>query len=128
MKILFSQLSKYIIVGTASYFVDLLLFIVARSLFDATIPLANILARSSGALTAFHLNYLYTFKITTGNLTQALSRYFLLWVLNTLLSTVFIQHFSSSVFVYKEIYFKVAIEILLILTNFLICKFWIYKS
>jgi putative flippase GtrA len=128
MKILFFLFSRYMIVGTAAYSIDLILFVTARSLFEASIPHANILARASGALAAFLLNYQYTFKSTTRGLSQSFFRYLVLWCFNTFLSTTFILQFSSPVFVYNEIYFKVAIEILLVLTNFLICKFWIYKS
>ena len=128
MKVLIFQLSRYIIVGAAAYFIDLILFVAARSILETSIAHANILARFSGAFTAFLLNYRYTFKAATNNLSLSLFRYLVLWLLNTLISTVFIQEFSSPVFVYTEIYFKVAIEIILVLTNFLVCKFWIYKS
>ncbi|MGZ8135841.1 MAG: GtrA family protein [Methylococcaceae bacterium] len=120
---------RYLLIGGIAYLVDVLLFSGARFLLLMPIAHANMLARGMGAITAYGLNHSWTFKQPLARIRRSAWRYFSLWLINTSLSTTLLQGLSELTTVPGySIILKAIVELLLVLSNFFVCKFWVFKA
>jgi putative flippase GtrA len=120
---------RYLLVGGFAYSVDVFMFGGLNIELAVPVVPANIAARAVGAVTAFLLNHLWTFRQPLVRARFAGVRYLGLWLINTLLSTTLLQTISEwSPDAYQTWLGKAVIEWLLVSVNFIICKFWVFKS
>ncbi|OQK16830.1 hypothetical protein AU255_02695 [Methyloprofundus sedimenti] len=120
---------RYILSGGIAYLVDITLFAILQLWFQLPIIHANIAARSAGAIAAFMLNKFWTFNASNTKFSSSLLRYLSLWLINTALSSALLltlKTLSTTMFYIMGL--KVLIETLLILSNFIICKLWVFKK
>lgn len=129
MKTIVRSFLRYLFSGVIAYLVDVLLFIALHLWLQLPIIYANVPARAVGAISAYGLNHIWTFSHPLTHIRYSALRYFGLWLINTGLSTTLLQtlseHTASS---FYNIYLKAAVEFLLILSNFIICKFWVFQK
>lgn len=123
------SLLRYLLAGGIAYFVDVSVFGGLRFIPEIPIAYANVLARSIGAITAYGLNHLWTFRQSLTRVNYSALRYLGLWLINTLLSTTLLQGLSGlALTLYHSIALKAMIEGVLVLSNFIVCKFWVFKN
>jgi putative flippase GtrA len=120
---------RYLFSGGAAYLVDVLLFTALHLWLQLPVAYANIPAREVGAINAYGLNHLWTFNRPLAHIKHSALRYFVLLLINTGLSTTLLQILSEySTASFYTIYLKALIELLLVLSNFIVCKFWVFKK
>jgi len=120
---------RYLFSGGVAYLIDVALFSSLHLWLQLPIIYANVPARAAGAVTAYGLNHLWTFNRPLNHVRHSALRYFSLWLINTGLSTVFLQHLNTYSTVASDmVYLKALIELLLVLSNFILCKFWVFKK
>lgn len=129
MKKIVRSFTRYLFSGGIAYLVDVLLFAMLQQGLQLPTIYANVPARAAGAITAYSLNHSWTFGRPLAHIKHSALRYFGLWLINTGLSTVLLQYLSTySTAAYYTICLKAIIEFLLMLSNFIICKFWVFKK
>ncbi|MDD5460895.1 MAG: GtrA family protein [Methylococcales bacterium] len=120
---------RYLLTGGVAYGVDVLLFAALHLLLQLPVTHANVLARVAGAVTAYGINHVWTFKHPVALIKHSSIRYFSLWLINTALSTALLQTLSRQTAIpLSAINIKASIELMLVLTNFFICKYWVFKK
>ncbi len=129
MKAIARSLLCYIFSGGVAYIIDVLLFATLNIWMRLPITFANVSARAVGAVTAYGLNHILTFNRPLAHVKYSAIRYFGLWLVNTSLSTAFLQILNDySPTSFYTISSKIVIELLLPISNFLVCKFWVFKK
>ncbi len=120
---------RYLFSGGIAYLVDIFLFTALHLWLQLPIAYANVPARAAGAITAYGLNHIWTFSRPLGHIKYSALRYFGLWLINTGLSTALLQMLNEySTTSFYVINLKAVIEFLLVLSNFTLCKFWVFKK
>lgn len=127
MKSIRAQFISYLFAGLFAYSVDVGSFGILRYFLPLTIESANLLARIVGALTAYLLNYYWTFSAHTYATKASFLKYMLLWLVSTAISTSVLVIFAGAMELKGEIAVKGVVEVVLAMSNFLVCKYWIYK-
>lgn len=129
MKTIARSFLRYLFSGGVAYLADVLLFTFLRLSLQLPLAYANVPARAVGAITAYGLNHIWTFNRPLTHIKHSALRYFGLWLINTGLSTTLLQILSEySTASFYTIYLKALIEFVLVLSNFFVCKFWVFKK
>ncbi|MDD5275593.1 MAG: GtrA family protein [Methylovulum sp.] len=120
---------RYLFSGGVAYVVDVSLFAGLHLWLQLPIAIANVPARAAGAITAYGLNHIWTFRYSLARVKYSALRYLGLWLINTGLSTILLQLLNDySATSFYTINLKAMIELLLVLSNFTVCKFWVFKK
>jgi len=129
MKKLVRSFMRYLLTGGVAYLVDVLLFASLFFLLQLPIIYANVFARGAGAITAYGINHVWTFKHPVALIKSSTLRYLGLWLINTVFSTTLLQSLSgqTSASIYA-IGLKAFIELILVLINFFVCKYWVFRK
>lgn len=128
MKTIASQFIYYLIAGAIAFSIDLSCFSILRYYLQLNISGANISARFLGALSAYLMNHFWTFK-ANNSISLSFLKYAALWVCSTFISTQAIllaSHYRYGL--NAEVASKFCIEILIVLFNFILCKYWVFKK
>lgn len=128
MKVWLEQIFLFVIVGIIQVAIDSSI-LVGLSAAGASIAVANVSGRLSGAFAGFFLNGAATFSDQTKKRLAGkhLVRFIITWITLTLISTwlLYLLHMQVSL---KTIWLaKPGIEIFLAFISFFVSKFWIYK-
>ncbi len=127
MKSIPLQFAYYLLTGGISFLVDMGCFASLRHYLNANIMTANVAARFAGALSAYLLNHHWTFKSDSSRVSSFM-KYAALWLFSTLVSTetvMLASHFRHGLA--AEIAGKFCIEVLIVIFNFLVCKYWVFR-
>lgn len=121
------QFVKYGVVGVGALAVDVCSFMVLRNS-GMELIFANTAARLIGAVVAYCGQYFWTFKqpVQTLHWFKKLGPYALLWFFATWLSSSLIVLFVS--LNVPEGVSKLGAELVTPLVNFLVSRYWIFKS
>jgi putative flippase GtrA len=124
---LIKQIFQYGLVGVTALGVDVGVFTLCR-MWGADLLVANTAARFAGAVTAYTGNYLWTFsqKAHAKDWVKTSWRYVVIWVGATTLSTVLINTLINVGL--TETYAKLAVEMALPILNFLLSRYWVFKT
>lgn len=122
----------FVLVGLLQLAVDTALFALLISLSVPTAG-ANVLSRVSAALLGFALNRYGTFQQsndTLRRLTASLSRFILLFLALTVISTTAIVVLESLAGggVDRKVLYKLVVEGVLAVISFLVSKYWVYRN
>lgn len=124
------EIARYTLLSGIAFGVDIEVFSLLRFIFRIDLITANIAARASGAIFAFLFNYYLTFTTARKlGLDASALRYLRLWLGSTTLSSACLYGLSSFVDTpFIEVFMKTSVEVAIMVMNFCVCKFWVYKS
>ena len=121
------QVAGYAIVGLAQLGVEWIVF-VAGTMLAIPVPVANILARVSGASLGFWLNGRFTFASAGARLDRrALGRFIVSWCVLTVVGTAAVTWLDKAGGLPLAWIGKPVIDIALAAFGFLASKYWIYR-
>ena len=115
------------LVGVVQVALDSSVYILLTTLGLATPP-SNVCGRIAGALLGFWLNGRLTFAHQDKpRLRWRLTRYVILWIAMTTISTLALTLIASQAGLRQTWWAKPLIETALGVTSFLICRHWVYR-
>lgn len=126
--LIFRQAVKFGFVGVGQIAIDWLALVLLSEL-GAPATVANVIGRILGASAGFWFNGAWTFsEREDGSLgSRNLTRFVLLWLATTVLSTVCIANINHSQGLHAAWIAKPMIDAVLAGASFLASKYWIYK-
>ena len=120
----------FLFVGALQYLLDVFLMYLLVKL-SFSIAISNIVSRASAAFMGYFINGQYTFRSRNLLQKESLTKFIILWIGLTVVSTVaiYIGKFYTGGEFNPEIalIFKIIIEAILVLVSFLLQKFWVFK-
>lgn len=122
----------FVLVGGFQYVLDAALFAVLISTGVATVP-SNVASRAGAAVVGFLLNRYLTFgqrSDTFKRFGASLSRFVLLFIALTIVSTVAIRGLESTWGSddLSRIMAKLAVEAVLAVLSFVVSRFWVFRN
>lgn len=120
------KFSKYIIVGLSAVAVDFGVFIFLLDMLYFSLSIANAAGIIVGFLWSFSLNKLWAFQSSTNSFVQFFLTFFLL--LFNILATTFLIAILVEQFVVPAAYAKIAMQAAVVLWNFIIYNYFIFKN
>ncbi len=117
----------YLLIGVGQWLLDWGVMVLISHL-GAKVELANICSRIGVAMLGFWLNGKITFssEVTRVGRTQ-LQRYALMWLSNTVISTLALSHIDNAFGLQWAWIAKPAIELILAFVGFILSRHWVYK-
>ena len=120
------QFMRYVAVGILALLLDVGCFMLLR-MAALDLALANIAGRALGAVAAYAGNFAWTFMhhSVVKAVPQSAMRYALWWGVATTISTQLLH--AVVALSPSEPIAKLAVELVLVVLNFLVARFWVYR-
>lgn len=113
---------KYFVIALTSFLLDILMFILYKSLVPS-IFMANVLARFTSGIYNYNMNKYWCFKSYQGS--NQFFKYLVLFVIQMFISSTLVNLFSSSSMI---VIIKMLIDLVIFTVNYVIQKKYIFKG